>query len=77
MRIKVSINKFTDLQVASKLRYSTEMSLAYKTLAISIPKPFVYLVKLNRPEKLNAINPTMWRYEKSLIICPLQLNIYI
>lgn len=37
------------------------MSLAYKTLAISIPKPFVYLVKLNRPEKLNAINPTMWR----------------
>ncbi|GAB1863154.1 Delta(3,5)-Delta(2,4)-dienoyl-CoA isomerase, mitochondrial isoform X2 [Camponotus japonicus] len=49
------------LQLASKLRYSTEMSLAYKTLAISIPKPFVYMVKLNRPEKLNAINPTMWR----------------
>ncbi|CAL1673164.1 unnamed protein product [Lasius platythorax] len=49
------------LQVASRLRYSTEMSPAYKTLAISTPKPFVYMVKLNRPEKLNALNPTMWR----------------
>ncbi|XP_032683484.1 delta(3,5)-Delta(2,4)-dienoyl-CoA isomerase, mitochondrial isoform X2 [Odontomachus brunneus] len=36
-------------------------SVNYKTLAISIPKPFVYMVKLNRPEKLNAINPTMWQ----------------
>ncbi|XP_072750686.1 delta(3,5)-Delta(2,4)-dienoyl-CoA isomerase, mitochondrial [Anoplolepis gracilipes] len=49
------------LQVASKLRYSTEMLPTYKTLAVSTPKPFVYIVKLNRPEKLNAINPTMWR----------------
>ncbi|XP_070160055.1 delta(3,5)-Delta(2,4)-dienoyl-CoA isomerase, mitochondrial isoform X2 [Polyergus mexicanus] len=49
------------LQVASRLRYSTEMSPVYKTLAVSTLKPFVYMVKLNRPEKLNAINPTMWR----------------
>ncbi|XP_050462056.1 delta(3,5)-Delta(2,4)-dienoyl-CoA isomerase, mitochondrial isoform X2 [Cataglyphis hispanica] len=37
------------------------MSPVYKTLAVSTVKPFVYMVKLNRPEKLNAINPTMWR----------------
>ncbi|KAL6434830.1 hypothetical protein ACFW04_005189 [Cataglyphis niger] len=37
------------------------MSPVYKTLAVSTLKPFVYMVKLNRPEKLNAINPTMWR----------------
>ncbi|KAL6434831.1 hypothetical protein ACFW04_005189 [Cataglyphis niger] len=49
------------LQVASRLKYSTEMSPVYKTLAVSTLKPFVYMVKLNRPEKLNAINPTMWR----------------
>ncbi|XP_012541976.1 delta(3,5)-Delta(2,4)-dienoyl-CoA isomerase, mitochondrial isoform X1 [Monomorium pharaonis] len=48
------------LQAASALRYSTEMS-TYKTLAVSTPKPFVYIVKLNRPEKLNAISPTMWK----------------
>lgn len=54
-----------------------EMSPVYKTLAVSTLKPFVYMVKLNRPEKLNAINPTMWRYKKSLIIYLLQLNTYI
>jgi len=43
------------------MRYSTEMLPTYKTLAIFIPKPFVYMVKLNRPNKLNAINPTMWK----------------
>ncbi|XP_011632018.1 delta(3,5)-Delta(2,4)-dienoyl-CoA isomerase, mitochondrial isoform X2 [Pogonomyrmex barbatus] len=49
------------LQTASALRYSTEMIPVYKTLAVSVPKPFVYMVKLNRPEKLNAINPIMWK----------------
>ncbi|XP_011870431.1 PREDICTED: delta(3,5)-Delta(2,4)-dienoyl-CoA isomerase, mitochondrial [Vollenhovia emeryi] len=57
-RLSGSIGKH--LQAATALRYSTEMS-TYKTLAVSTPKPFVYMVKLNRPEKLNAINPTMWR----------------
>lgn len=32
----------------------------YKTLAISVPKEFVYMVQLNRPEKLNALNNVMW-----------------
>ncbi|XP_014483174.1 PREDICTED: delta(3,5)-Delta(2,4)-dienoyl-CoA isomerase, mitochondrial isoform X2 [Dinoponera quadriceps] len=36
-------------------------SVKYKTLTVSIPKPFVYIVNLNRPEKLNAMSPTMWR----------------
>lgn len=60
------------MQSASSLKYSTEMSFAeYKTLTISIPKPYVYMVKLNRPEKLNAMNSTMWQY---VIDCPLLYN---
>ncbi|XP_028137611.2 delta(3,5)-Delta(2,4)-dienoyl-CoA isomerase, mitochondrial [Diabrotica virgifera virgifera] len=35
-------------------------SLAFKTLAVSVPKEFVYHVKLNRPEKRNAFNHQMW-----------------
>ncbi|CAG9829905.1 unnamed protein product [Diabrotica balteata] len=35
-------------------------SLAFKTLAVSVPKEFVYHVKLNRPEKRNAFNHEMW-----------------
>lgn len=58
---------FIALQTASTLKYSTVMSsVKYKTLAVSVPRPFVYMVKLNRPEKLNAMNPTMWQY---VIIC--------
>ncbi|KAL1124671.1 hypothetical protein AAG570_001295 [Ranatra chinensis] len=32
----------------------------FKTLAISVPKPFVVHVELNRPDKLNSMNDTMW-----------------
>lgn len=32
----------------------------YETLAVSVPKPFVYHVELNRPKKLNALNKQMW-----------------
>lgn len=32
----------------------------FKTLGISVPEPFVYHVELNRPEKMNAMNKTMW-----------------
>ncbi|XP_066599519.1 delta(3,5)-Delta(2,4)-dienoyl-CoA isomerase, mitochondrial isoform X2 [Prorops nasuta] len=32
----------------------------YTTLAVSVPKPFVYLVQLNRPDKRNALDTTMW-----------------
>ncbi|XP_077261175.1 delta(3,5)-Delta(2,4)-dienoyl-CoA isomerase, mitochondrial [Temnothorax americanus] len=58
-RLSGSIGKY--LQAATALKYSTEMSPTYKTLAVSTPKPFVYMVKLNRPEKLNAMNSTMWK----------------
>jgi delta(3,5)-delta(2,4)-dienoyl-CoA isomerase len=32
----------------------------YDTLSVTVPKQFVYHVELNRPEKLNAMNRTMW-----------------
>lgn len=32
----------------------------YETLAVTNPKEFVYQVELNRPEKMNAMNDTMW-----------------
>lgn len=32
----------------------------YKTLAIDVPKPFVFHVELNRPQRYNAINKEMW-----------------
>lgn len=57
--LSASVGKY--LQAASALKYSTEMLPTYKTLAVSVPRPFVYMVKMNRPEKLNAINPTMWK----------------
>uniref|UniRef100_A0A023F9K5 Delta(3,5)-Delta(2,4)-dienoyl-CoA isomerase, mitochondrial n=1 Tax=Triatoma infestans TaxID=30076 RepID=A0A023F9K5_TRIIF len=34
---------------------------SYKTLNVTVPKPFIYHVELNRPEKLNAFNETMWK----------------
>ncbi|EFN75269.1 Delta(3,5)-Delta(2,4)-dienoyl-CoA isomerase, mitochondrial [Harpegnathos saltator] len=32
-----------------------------KTLTVSVPKPFVYMIQLNRPEKRNAMTSTMWQ----------------
>ncbi|KAI5741843.1 hypothetical protein M8J77_000314 [Diaphorina citri] len=32
----------------------------YKTLVVHVPKQFVVHVELNRPDKLNAMNHTMW-----------------
>ncbi|XP_060519588.1 delta(3,5)-Delta(2,4)-dienoyl-CoA isomerase, mitochondrial [Cylas formicarius] len=32
----------------------------FQTLSITIPREFVYHVQLNRPERLNALNRTMW-----------------
>lgn len=34
----------------------------YKTLTISVPKEFVFMIQLNRSEKLNALNDVMWKY---------------
>lgn len=33
---------------------------SYETLSIEQPKPFVFHVQLNRPDRLNAFNNTMW-----------------
>ncbi|KAK3928758.1 Delta(3,5)-Delta(2,4)-dienoyl-CoA isomerase, mitochondrial [Frankliniella fusca] len=33
----------------------------YETIAVSVHSPFVYNVELNRPDRLNALNKTMWR----------------
>ncbi|XP_017876761.2 delta(3,5)-Delta(2,4)-dienoyl-CoA isomerase, mitochondrial [Ceratina calcarata] len=33
----------------------------YETLKISVPKEFIYMVQMNRPEKLNSLNHTMWK----------------
>ncbi|XP_045540727.1 delta(3,5)-Delta(2,4)-dienoyl-CoA isomerase, mitochondrial [Papilio machaon] len=38
----------------------------YETLAVSVPKKYVYHVELNRPNKFNTFTPTMW---KELITC--------
>lgn len=32
----------------------------FETLQVSVPKPYVYHVELNRPKKVNAINEQMW-----------------
>ncbi|XP_034244059.1 delta(3,5)-Delta(2,4)-dienoyl-CoA isomerase, mitochondrial [Thrips palmi] len=60
-------------QLASRLARSTGgMSLLkrncssstipqYETLAVTVHSPFVYHVELNRPDRLNAMNGTMWR----------------
>lgn len=32
----------------------------YKTLMVQSPKPFVFEVVLNRPDKLNALSDQMW-----------------
>uniref|UniRef100_A0A1B6FJC8 Delta(3,5)-Delta(2,4)-dienoyl-CoA isomerase, mitochondrial n=1 Tax=Cuerna arida TaxID=1464854 RepID=A0A1B6FJC8_9HEMI len=49
----------------SRCAMSTETSPAagvnsFKTLAVTVPQPFVYHVELNRPDRLNAMNNTMW-----------------
>lgn len=46
--------------MSSKIIPSTKTENNFKTLSIAVPKPFVYHVKLNRPEKYNAINKQMW-----------------
>lgn len=32
----------------------------YETLAVTVPKPFVFQVELNRPKSLNAFNNILW-----------------
>ncbi|KAF6215445.1 hypothetical protein GE061_010198 [Apolygus lucorum] len=44
---------------SGKVAMSTA-SKQYKTLKLTVPKPFVYHVELNRPDKLNAFNRDLW-----------------
>lgn len=34
---------------------------AFETITVDQPRPFVFHVQLNRPDKLNAMNPRMWQ----------------
>jgi len=34
----------------------------FETLSVTVPKPFVYQVELNRPKNLNTMNGKMWLY---------------
>ncbi|XP_063920188.1 delta(3,5)-Delta(2,4)-dienoyl-CoA isomerase, mitochondrial-like [Zophobas morio] len=52
--LKTGASKF----VSSTAKMSAQTN--YETLAVTIPHEFVYHVELNRPEKLNAMNITMW-----------------
>ncbi|XP_074099067.1 delta(3,5)-Delta(2,4)-dienoyl-CoA isomerase, mitochondrial isoform X1 [Cotesia typhae] len=46
---------FRSIRAASDMK-----SLSFETLSVSSPKEYVYQVQLNRPNKLNALNNTMW-----------------
>jgi len=47
-------------QVATLTASAEEQRSQFKALSVTVPKPFVYLVELNRPKKLNAMDNTMW-----------------
>lgn len=47
-------------QTAVLTTSAEEQRSQFKALSITVPKPFVYHVELNRPKKLNAMNNTMW-----------------
>jgi len=48
--------------VAKRLCSSeAEQPLQYETLKVEVPKPFVYHVQLNRPDKLNSFNTALWQ----------------
>ncbi|CAH2061784.1 unnamed protein product, partial [Iphiclides podalirius] len=46
--------------VFSRLCCSSAGIPQYETLAVSVPKKYVFHVELNRPTKLNTFTPTMW-----------------
>ncbi|VVC96216.1 unnamed protein product [Leptidea sinapis] len=33
----------------------------FETLAVSVPKKYVYHVEMNRPQQINTFTPVMWR----------------
>ncbi|XP_054000648.1 delta(3,5)-Delta(2,4)-dienoyl-CoA isomerase, mitochondrial [Hylaeus anthracinus] len=49
-------------QYNSKMNYSNkQISEKYQMLAVSVPKEFIYMVQMNRPDKFNAMNDIMWK----------------
>ncbi|CAL7948357.1 unnamed protein product [Xylocopa violacea] len=61
----LSNNVKAKIQHHIRMNYSNVKNIdKYKTLKVSVPKDFIYLVQLNRPEKLNALNDTMWKEVK-------------
>ncbi|KAK1135718.1 hypothetical protein K0M31_000299 [Melipona bicolor] len=60
--LKNILGTHKEIQYVYKMNYSSVKNISkYETLAISVPKKFIYKVQLNRPEKLNALNDTMWK----------------
>jgi len=45
---------------SSKLLQHHKSHTEFQTLAVTTPKPFVFHVELNRPNRLNALNKEMW-----------------
>lgn len=51
-------------QMKPKMKYSSETPVTYKkfeTLEVTRPRRFVVQVMLNRPQKLNTMNPAFWK----------------
>lgn len=42
------------------LKANSTSAGAFETLAVTVPKPFVYHVELNRPNRFNAFNKALW-----------------
>lgn len=45
---------------SSKMLIQNDGNTTFKTVAVTNPKPFVFHVELNRPDRYNAINKQMW-----------------
>lgn len=64
--IKLNLqSKISDSQMKHLSSAGTGKQL-YESLAVTVSKPFVYSVQLNRPKRLNALNETMWQYVQFL-----------
>ncbi|CAB0004518.1 unnamed protein product [Nesidiocoris tenuis] len=52
--------KRMEMKPVRKMAMSTKPT-EFKTLNLSVPKPFVFHVEMNRPDKLNSFNNELWR----------------